>query len=198
MIPVQLQSEPEDFFERVTKDGKKFLLLNPQPTSQEWKGKEYWQRALPDMRQAYQRVCAYCCHWIPHSTGSHSIDHFVPKSQQPDLAYDWANFRYVSSRFNSRKGTKAILDPFKILNESFIIDFSSFLIHPNSDLSPDKQVEVRETIKCLKLNSDDDLVTERQTYFFEYQTGEISFEHLEKRAPFIAYEVLRQGKKNMK
>ena len=41
MIPVQLQPETEDFFERVTKDGKKFLLLNPQPTLQEWKGKEY-------------------------------------------------------------------------------------------------------------------------------------------------------------
>ncbi len=195
MIPVELQPEPEDFLRRVKKDGREFLLANPHPISKEWKGKEYWQRALPDMRQAYKRICAYCCHWIPHSTGNHSIDHFIPKSQQPSLAYDWANFRYVSSRFNSRKGTKIILDPFNLLNESFAIDFKSFLIHPNSNLSPTGQANVCETIKYLQLNSDDDLVLERQTYFLEYQAGEISFEHLEKKAPFIAYEILRQEKK---
>ena len=193
MIPIQLQPEPEDFFERVKKDGRKFLSENPQPTSKEWKGKEYWQRSLPNMRQAYRKICAYCCHWIPHSTGNHSIDHFIPKSQKPNLAYDWANFRYVSARFNSRKGTKTILDPFEILNESFIIDFKSFLIHPNSNLLPEEKKAARETIKRLKLNSDDDLVKERQTYFLDYQAGEISFEHLVKRAPFIAYEILRQG-----
>jgi len=44
----------------------------------------------------------------------------------------------------------------------------------------------------LQLNSDDDLVFERQTWFIDYLKGEITFEHLKRHAPFIAYELERQ------
>lgn len=192
MIPVEFQPEPEDFVERVKKVGMQFLAQVPHPSSQQWQGREYWQRVLPDMRRAYSGVCAYSAHWIPHSTGNHSIDHFIPKSQQPDLAYEWKNFRYVSARFNSRKGTKLILDPFELQPDWFIIDFKSFLIHPNPGIASDQQAQVHETIQCLKLNSDDDLVAERQAWFLDYYSGGIPFEHLKKHAPFLAYEILRQ------
>ena len=126
MIPVTLQPEPEDFAKTVKESGLKFLLEVPNPTIEQWKGKEYWQHALPSMRKAYQGVCAYCAHWIPHSTGNHSIDHFMPKSHHPELAYTWSNFRYVAARFNSRKGTRSILDPFQLIHNWFILDFTSF------------------------------------------------------------------------
>jgi len=145
------------------------------------------------MRVAYKGICAYRARWIPHSTGRHSIDHFIPKSVESPLAYEWSNFRYVSARFNSRKGTRSILDPF-LLNEGwFILDFSTFLIKPNSILSADQQKSVQDTINILKLNTDEDLVTERQTWVEEFWAGEISFEHLEKKTPFIAYELERQN-----
>jgi hypothetical protein len=193
MIPVKPQPEPERFAERVRAPGMQFLEQVPRPTSEQWGKRAYWQRALPDMRAAYDGICAYSAHWIPHSTGNHSIDHFVPKSASPNLAYEWTNFRYVSARFNSRKGTRTILDPFELQPDWFVIDLTSFLIKPHSSLSPGQQKSVWQTIECLKLNTDDDLVDERASLVNDYRDGGISFSHLRKIAPFIAYELKRQG-----
>ncbi len=194
MIPVSMQPEPIHFTEQVRTPGQKFLAEVPKPSYQEWRGKEYWQRALPDMRQAYNSICAYSAFWIPHSTGNHSIDHFIPKSTRPHLAYEWHNYRYVSARFNSRKGTHSIVDPFKLQSGWFILDFHSFLIKPNPALSSVQKDKLWETIKYLKLNDDEDLVIERQTWYLNYLNKEISFEHLKKKAPFIALEAERQNR----
>jgi len=191
MVPVVPMAEPGNFDLLVRKPGEIFLKRSPNPKSSEWK--EYWQESLPDMRLAYNKICAYSACWIPHGTGSHSIDHFQSKQEFPQLAYEWTNFRYVSTRFNSRKGVRRILDPFSLLQDSFIIDFSTFLIMPNSQiLDEDAFEEANETIRILKLNDDDDLVRERQEYYEYYTSGEISLEYLVSKAPFIGYEVLRQ------
>ena len=150
MIPLQPQPEPIDFSQRVRTPGAKFLKQIPKPTSKQWKGKEYWQRVLPDMRQAYKGICAYCAQWIPHSTGNHSIDHFIPKSTAPDLAYEWNNFRYVSSRFNSRKGQRSIIDPFQLENDWFTLSFPSLLIKPHPNLPSHQKTVVLDTINILK------------------------------------------------
>lgn len=193
MMPVQLQPEPRDFDERVRVPGKEFLAEVPTPTTRQWEGKEYWRLVLPDMRRAYKSICAYCAHWIPHSTGNHSVDHFVPRLREPNLAYEWSNFRYVAARFNSRKWTHPILDPFTLLPNWFIIDFVTSFIKPNPDLLPNQKEAVLETIKHLKLNDDDDLVAEREAWVKDCGSGHISFLHLKKKAPFIAYELERQG-----
>jgi hypothetical protein len=165
MIPVEMQPEPSGFPERVRAPGKRFLSQIAKPTYKQWRGKEYWREVLPDMRKAYKGVCSYSASWIPHSTGNHSIDHFIPKSQHPELAYEWDNYRYASARFNSRKGTHLIVDPFELQSKSFVIDFNSFLIKPNPEFSTKEQQSLRETIKRLKLNDDEDLVRERKEWY---------------------------------
>ena len=192
MIPVQPQPEPTGFSERVREPGASFLAEVPRPTPQQWKGREYWQRVLPDMREAYKGICAYSAQWISPVTGSHSIDHFVPKSSRPDLAYEWRNYRYVSLKFNSRKGTHTILDPFQLEPDWFVLDFPSLLVKPNSVLSPDRKEAVSKTITVLKLNTDDTCVERRQIWVEEFCNREINFTHLQKKAPFIAYELQRQ------
>ncbi|RLT45169.1 MAG: hypothetical protein DWI57_01400 [Chloroflexi bacterium] len=191
MIPVTRKPEPDNFDRKVRQPGLRFLAENPQPIR--WQNREYWQQALSDMRHAYDSICAYCATWIPHSTGSHSIDHFVPKSQAPWMAYEWDNYRYVSARFNNRKGTQTIVDPFELSSDWFLLDFTSFLIHPNPELSSAEKESIWQTIAILRLNDDEDLVVERQTYFTDYQENQTSFEHLQRRAPFIASELIRQG-----
>ena len=161
MIPVEMQPEPEEFDTKIRSPGSLFLKRIPNPSSNDWDGKEFWQRALPDMRIAYRTICSYCAHWIPHSTGAHSIDHFLAKSLNPELAYEWSNFRYVSARFNSRKGTHIIVDPFTVKQNWFMLDLTSFMIFPSSELHDDEKGHVQATIDVLKLNSDDDLVRER-------------------------------------
>ncbi len=193
MIPVQQQPEPFDFSERVRNPGRKFLAKTSNPNAQQWRNREYWQRVLPGMRTAYQGICAYSASWIPHSTGNHSIDHFTPKSERPDLAYEWDNYRYASARFNSRKGTHSIVDPFTLAPKSFVLDFSSFFIKPNPRLTTENQQSLQNTIDRLKLNADEELVIERQTCSLDYLNNEISLAHLQKRYPFIASELERQN-----
>ncbi len=193
MIPVEIQPEPHDFSERVRTPGKEFLSEIANPTSQQWRGKEYWQRVLLGMRKAYNGICAYSAFWIPYSTGNHSVDHFVPKSKKPELAYEWDNYRYASARFNSRKGTHKIVDPFKLLPGWFILDFRTFFVKPNPELSAKQRQPLWETIEHLKLNDDEDLVAERQVWCSHYFHKEISFNHLKKKAPFIAFELERQN-----
>ena len=146
MIPVQPQPEPEGFSERIRKPGVAFLKQVPHPTTAQWNGKEYWRRALSSMRASYKSICAYSAHWISPITGGHSIDHFMPKVLQPDLAYEWSNFRYTASKFNARKGTHTILDPFRLEPDWFILDFDSFLIRPNPRLAPEHKAAVQNSI----------------------------------------------------
>lgn len=193
MIPVKMQPEPKNFDVLVRKPGNEFLAHVPTPASTDWTGKEYWQKALPDAKAAYKSICAYSAMWIPHTTGNHSIDHFVPKSKAPQLAYEWSNFRYVAARFNSRKGIKTILDPFTIEADWFILNFGTFYVSANPLLPEQQKNKVNQTIEILKLNSDDEMVEEREGYYNYYKRGEITFSHLEKMAPFIACEVKRQG-----
>ncbi len=193
MIPVQPQPEPEDFSERVREKGSAFLHKVPHPNSKQWKSKDYWRSVIPDMRHAYKGICAYSAHWISYVTGSQTIDHFMPRALQPDLAYEWSNFRYTASRFNSRKGQRIILDPFTLEPDWFIIKFPSLMIKPNPRLFPDQQKAVWDTIKYLKLNDDEDCVQARQQWVEDFCNDEINFTHLVKKAPFIAYEIQRQG-----
>jgi len=191
MIPVR--PEPKNFDPHVREPGLKFLKEVDEPGDILWKGREYWQRSLPDMRKAYGCVCAYCAQWIPYGTGNHSVDHFLPKNEYPELAYEWSNFRYVSSRFNARKGTRRILDPFQIKEGWFVLSFLSFLIEPGSALSSETKKAILNTIRILRLNEDEDLVAERQSWVEDFRNGQISFSFLKKKRPFIAYELERQG-----
>jgi len=193
VIPIKPKPEPSDFAKLVRKPGNSFLSITPHPTAQEWEKRDYWRKALPAMSVSYKRICAYCAHWIPHSTGTHSIDHFIPKSIKPSLAYEWTNFRYVSSRFNSRKGVKTILDPFELQEGWVTLDLASFLLKPNRDLLSEQKQQVSDTIEILKLNSDDKLVQERQGWIEDFLSGQYTFAFLSEKAPFIASELLRQG-----
>jgi len=198
MLPSQAQAEPQTFDQQVRQPGNIFLNANPNPSDKDWKGKEYWQRSLIDMRRLHNKICAYSSTWIPHSTGSHSIDHFIAKKIQPGLAYEWSNYRYVSSRFNSRKGLSQIVDPYKMTFNWFVIDFSDFFIKPNFQLLTPQQIRLaNETIDILHFNDDEALVDERVEYYKEYLNKDISFEYLERSAPFIAFEINRQNLKTI-
>lgn len=195
MQPITLQHEPVNFDHDVRQPGLVFLRKNPSPKANEWTGKEYWQRALADMRNSYNKLCAYSACWIPHSTGNHSVDHFIPKSISPIQAYEWTNFRYVSARFNGRKGITTIVDPFSMSFPWFIIDFSNFFVLPDINVLKQVQVDLaNETIRILKLNIDDELVKERQEFYNEYKSGNISFNYVQRKFPFLAYEMNRQNK----
>ncbi len=124
-----------------------------------------------------------------------SVDHFVPKTLDPNLAYEWSNFRLSSLRLNSYKGSHTdVLDPFHILHAWFALNFTNFLVEANAGLAPQIEAEVRRTIEVLRLNSDDFLVNLRFKIVRDYAKGLINnFDFLTTYYPFIAYELDRQN-----
>ncbi|MEO1256193.1 MAG: hypothetical protein AAFY41_15090, partial [Bacteroidota bacterium] len=192
MIPVSKQLAPADFDARVAKKGKRFLSKNPNP--KKWKNHNYWTAVLPDLWSVYSSVCAYCCHWIPLEQGSATVDHFLPKSVYPDLAYEWDNYRLASSKLNAKKGVATdVMDPFELKPFSFILLFPAMLVKPQPDLENDEKKRLWATIDRLGLNDDEALVQSRYKWVEAYSDGKISFNFLLEKAPFIASEIDRQN-----
>jgi hypothetical protein len=191
VIPIQPQPAPADFGTKVQAKGQKFLQKATQPIS--WKNREYWRNSLPDLYAAFDCVCAYSAHWIPYTVGTPTVDHFIPKSVAPELAYDWANFRLSSLRMNSNKRDfQDVLDPFLIQSGWFVLDFPSLLLKPNPALADEIKDSITITIQRLKLNSDDNCVQHRQEWLMGYCQQVFTLEHLRKMAPFTAFELERQ------
>ncbi|MDR2578061.1 MAG: hypothetical protein LBC70_04505 [Chitinispirillales bacterium] len=191
MIPVVKQAEPADFDRKVRKLGQTFLNSCPTPKANEWKSHEYWKEINKDLYESYNRVCAYTAEWFPLSTNTISVDHFLPKSKAPHLAYEWDNFRLTTPKTNSRKYTHAIIDPFSIEVGWFVLQIPDCHIVPGDNLNPSIQAKINFTIEKLKLNLDDEHVQRRCDVILDFVKGEISFTHLQRRFPFIANELER-------
>jgi hypothetical protein len=193
MIPIQIQLEPDEFGVKVRKRGQAFLNTKPNPKHNEWRGKAYWLACLSDLYKSYGGICAYCAEWIPLETGVATVDHFEPKATTPSLAYEWNNYRLAASKLNSRKGNwRDVLDPFAILENTFSLDFPSLLIKPSTNIDERERTKVLSTIGRLKLNSESSIKS-RLRWIRDYCTGEITFDYLKRNAPFIGYELERQG-----
>jgi hypothetical protein len=193
VIPVVPQPEPEDFDELVRKRGKKFLskFTTSKPTSKQWSSNDYWNEVRTCFYDAYQRICAYSAHWIP-PTANPNIDHYIPKSVNKDLAYEWSNYRLACPLANTlKRDYQDVVDPFTLKKESFFLDFPSLLISVNPTLEVKEIAELERTIQRLKLNSDN-FVNERSNWLQPYCLEKADFSFLKRRAPFIAYELERQ------
>lgn len=123
-----------------------------------------------------------------------SIDHFLPKTTHPQLAYEWSNFRLASGRVNNSKGNlTTILDPFLIQDDWFFMDVPACLLRPNPDLPKDLRNKISETINTLRLNQDDSYVQGRCNILIDYARGDITIGFLDRRYPFLAKEIRRQA-----
>jgi hypothetical protein len=192
LIPVAPRAEPADFDASVRRPGSIFLKTKPTPNNKEFKPHQYWKRAAKELYEAYRRVCAYSCMYIPIPTGT--IDHFLPKSTRPDLAYEWNNFRLALQKMNGYKADRTdIIDPFYAGPGWFVLDMPSCLVRAGDALDAEQTQRVNTTIDALKLNDDDSLVQDRCDVMLMFAQGDVKLPFLEKRYPFLAAEVIRQG-----
>lgn len=188
MIRVDLQPKPTDFYSKVEQPGQDFLSKMPRPRGKQWNNREYWRRAIADMMAAYKSICAYSSLWIkPHQP---TIDHYVSRDENPSYAYEWGNFRLAMGRINtSKRNHKDVLDPFKVGEDWFVLDFTTFGIKPNPNLGKSEKEAVNKTIERLKLDNND--YREAREAWFDAFKNNIS--KLEEKAPFIAFEMKRQS-----
>ncbi len=194
MIHVSCKPEPVEFNDKVRKPGRRFLAACPRPTQRQWRIHSYWRRILHSLHSAYAGICGYSCHWIPYDTGADTVEHFKPKTKYPKEAFEWANFRLVCQLLNSRKGEdEEILDPFSIQTGWFVIEFPALIVKPAPNLRKSLQESVKRTRDVLGLNDEATCMMMRQQFVIDYCKNEISFAHLEKRAPFLALQMKTQG-----
>jgi hypothetical protein len=191
LIGIARCPEYPDFDRDVRRPGAAFLATCPNPTSNEFKKKNFWSKAAKELHATYSGICAYTAIYLPHQG---SVDHFLPKASHPQLAYEWSNFRLANAKVNNIKGNQTgVLDPFEVMDDWFFLEIPTCLIKANPILDKALRSRINVTINSLALNSDDSFVQERCNILIEYAKGEISVGFLGRRYPFLAKEVRRQN-----
>lgn len=206
MMHVTLANEPDDFDTLVRQPGLNAIaeLVGEQgdPLKKvanhrdELKGEHYppyWRNATSQLLQVYNRICAYACFYIEPTTGAATVDHFAPKSQSWDKAYEWSNYRLACSLMNTRKNKfDDVIDPFDVTEGLFALDLVTLKAIPGPKADA-KTEDVKATIKRLRLDRAE-YSEQLGEYYHNYWEGHITFAYLERRAPFLAYELKRQGR----
>src|SRR5262249_24575179 len=75
----------------------------------------------------------------------------------------------------------------------FVIEFPALIVKPAPRLRKAVQESVKKTRDVLGLNDEGTCMMMRQQFVTDYCQEEISFAHLEKRAPFLALQMREQG-----
>jgi uncharacterized protein (TIGR02646 family) len=197
MIPVAAQPEPASFDAEVRLKGLAHLRQKGIPLGQPLPAKAeiepYWRAFLTDLHQAYGGVCAYLGIFFERVMGGGSVDHFIAKSTNAGLAYEWSNYRLACSTMNSRKREyNDVLDPFLLAPALFQLELITGHIYPNPDLNDVPMRLVEETIERLGL--DDSQCRElRARWYQDYLERHLSSVYLKGKAPFVWSEANRQG-----
>jgi len=214
MIPVTQAKEPPEFDAKVRQPGLSAIdeLVGRTPRvkrrgpkrekiadrEQDIPAKEfppYWRDALPEMLFAYERRCAYLAMYIHHATGSPTVDHVLPKSCTWNQVYEWTNYRLCASIINSKKGALlTLVDPFAIGPGWFALNLNTLRVERGANAPQAEWGPIDATLPVLNQRL---CVSERREYVSCYRLGpgEGGFDlaYLERRAPFIALELRRQG-----
>ena len=90
------------------------------------------------------------------------------------------------------------MDPFKVRQGWFELDFPSCFVMPGVQVSAVVRLNVERTIEKLRLNDYDHFVQARSDIVMEFVSGNITLAFLDRWQPFIAYEVRRQGESNVR
>jgi uncharacterized protein (TIGR02646 family) len=172
---------------------RKHRVKFAQPPLNAGKLPPYWRKIQKDLWNAYRGTCAYLCIYFEWPSGTSSIDHFIAKSRNAGVAYEWSNYRLSSLGMNRNKNRfDDILDPFEIKSDTFLLNLASGEIKPNPDLACDARSKAVETIDRLGLN-DPECMKMRADHYTDFLKHDVSCNWLERKSPFVWYEARRQN-----
>ena len=190
MIRFEPAPEPEDFDENVRRPGLAWLAKNPPPK----RPKDYWTKgATHALAVAFRDLCAYCA--VENIPGT--VDHYRSCKNTRELAYEWSNYRYCSDRINQCKGTadEQILDPFEVGDDWFEVLIPSMQLVPTDAIPAQHRDRAIFTLKRLQLiggRKDDWIVRSRRSWYHMYESGGLTLERLEEKAPLIARAIRKR------
>jgi len=133
---------------------------------------------LPVLLNDTNGHCSYCDSF-PLLNSNKTIDHFFPKSDYPQDAYNWANLYVACRECQDNKGVivsddllRPDVDDYNF-NNFFIINFTEFKLEPNPMSSEDFQTKAETTIRILDLNSIEFQIARRHSYTREKDENSI-------------------------
>jgi hypothetical protein len=181
MLQCTLAPEPHDFDQSARQTGNEWLKLNPGKIP-----KDLWSAFKPQLEDAFHDRCAYTAMHI--SSGVGTVDHYLSKSNYPELAYEWSNYRHAMSRVNGCKGKldDRILDPFVVEDDWFEIQIPDLQLVLTDKIPAELHEQGLFTIEKLQLQNSDWILRQRARYYNGYLAGKYSLELLDEDAPMIA------------
>ncbi|WP_437927468.1 hypothetical protein WMF37_52040 [Sorangium sp. So ce291] len=189
MIRIERLPEPASFDEEVRSPGNAWLAQHPdaQPEAMP----TLWRPMAHHVADAFKNRCGYSAMWTRRGT----VDHYLSRSTHPEKAYEWDNYRFASGEMNSRKGTwnDRVLDPFEIEDGWFEILLPSLeLVMVEERIPINQRDRACFTLKKLRLQDDDAILEQRQSWYDEFLNGEVTLSWLARKAPLIGRAVQRR------
>lgn len=192
MIPVEPVDEPPEFEQRTRIPGREWLaakdyLHRSRPQS-------FWSWCEGPLRKAFHERCG----WLAMYIADGHVEHFVSweecKHSQPELAYEWSNYRYVLPRLNSRKRhMTGLLDPFEVGAGWFRVELPSLLLVCTESIPVAMRARAQRTIDALGLvgRGDSHVRRLRRRWLQRYREGHLSLAGLWSVAPLVGAAVER-------
>ncbi len=119
-------------------------------------GDSYWRNFHEKLYRAFCGLCAYC-----EELCKGEVEHFRPKSQFPELVYEWSNWLFACHDCNLAKGAKWLangyIDPCgdsrtSPVEQYFDYDVWTAEMLPRIGLDQRRRVRALKTIEDLQLN----------------------------------------------
>jgi hypothetical protein len=210
VIPVIAAQEPARFDEEVRRPGLKAIReLTGRQTKRRGRPRKaiakrpqdippaafppFWRKSIPWLRKAYEGRCAYLATFIEPGTGSTTVDHFIPKSKNWKTVYEWSNLRLCAGLINGFRSDRFVLDPFLIGAEWFALEFVGFQVTVGPQAPATGLGDIEATLRHSGIN-ERGCCELRQEYVTAFGQSSISWDYLNRRAPFVAAELVRQGR----
>lgn len=184
MIRVQPVPEPAAFDAEVRQPGNAWLAAHPDAK----RVRDFWSPFRHVLRDGFRSLCGYAAMLDP--TGG-TVDHYLSVHNHRHLAYEWSNYRFVSSTMNAIKqaADEAVLDPYEVGDGWFEIILPSLQLRVTERVPAGHRPRAEETLVRLGLGDDQRIIDWRQSWYQLYQAGELTLEGLETVAPLIAAAV---------
>lgn len=178
MIPVAPVPEPPGFDERARRPGKDWLAANEGAE----RPRDFWSPFRGVLAEGFAHLCGYTAMYEPVGT----IDHFRSYKTNPELAYDWTNYRYAAQWINSVKKARDVLDPYDVGEGWFEVLLPSLQLVATDNVPPEHRALVERTLKCLPIAHDERVLKQRRSWYKLYLDGDLSLKGLREKAPLIA------------
>ena len=178
--------EPPDFDIQARKPGQAWLA-----THSAGRPRDFWTPFKKYLADGFGDLCCYSIMYEPIGT----VDHFISCDEDRSQAYEWDNYRFANGWLNNKKRTIKsfeMLDPYQVEDDWFEILLPSLQLVLTDKVPAHERKRAEFTLKRLWLCDSEPILRQRRAWYELYQTGNLTLEGLEKRAPLIARAVRKQ------